>query len=194
MQLIVKAAIMNKKIIILNGSPRMKGNTAGLIDAFVQGAEQVGHTVKTFNLQKMNIHPCLGCLGGGKNPDSPCTQKDDMDQIYPVYEEADIVVLASPMYYWSITAQLKAAFDRLFAVAEKDGDYRNQKKECIMLMAAEGDTRDNFEPVEHYYHALLKHLEWKNAGEVYAGGVMKIGDIKGHPALDEARQLGLSIR
>ena len=190
----VKVAIMNKKIIILNGSPRLKGNTAGLIDAFVQGAEQAGHTVKTFNLQKMNIHPCLGCLGGGKNPDSPCTQKDDMDQIYPVYEEADIVVLASPMYYWSITAQLKAAFDRLFAVAEKDGDYRNQKKECIMLMAAEGDTRDNFEPVEHYYHALLKHLEWKNAGEVYAGGVMKIGDIKGHPALDEARQLGLSIR
>ncbi|GGJ95186.1 flavodoxin family protein [Parabacteroides faecis] len=194
MQLIVKVAIMNKKIIILNGSPRLKGNTAGLIDAFVQGAEQTGHTVKTFNLQKMNIHPCLGCLGGGKNPDSPCTQKDDMDQIYPVYEEADIVVLASPMYYWSITAQLKAAFDRLFAVAEKDGDYRNQKKECIMLMAAEGDTRDNFEPVEHYYHALLKHLEWKNAGEVYAGGVMKIGDIKGHPALDEARQLGLSIQ
>ena len=88
---------MNKKIIILNGSPRLKGNTAGLIDAFVQGAEQAGHTVKTFNLQKMNIHPCLGCLGGGKNPDSPCTQKDDMDQIYPVYEEADIVVLASPM-------------------------------------------------------------------------------------------------
>ena len=184
---------MSKKIIILNGSPRMKGNTAGLIDAFVQGAEQVGHTVKTFNLQKMNIHPCLGCLGGGKNPDSPCTQKDDMDQIYSVYEEADIVVLASPMYYWSITAQLKAAFDRLFAVAEKDGDYRNQKKECIMLMAAEGDTKDNFEPVEHYYHALLKHLEWKNAGEVYAGGVMKIGDIKGHPALEEARRLGLSI-
>lgn len=89
---------------------------------------------------------------------------------------------------------MKAAFDRLFAVAEKDGDYRNQKKECIMLMAAEGDTRGNFEPVEHYYHALLKHLELKNAGEVYAGGVMKIGDIKGHPALDEARQLGLSIR
>ena len=71
---------MNKKIIILNGSPRLKGNTAGLIDAFVQGAEQAGHTVKTFNLQKMNIHPCLGCLGGGKNPDSPCTQKDDMDR------------------------------------------------------------------------------------------------------------------
>lgn len=185
---------MSKKIIILNGSPRMKGNTVGLIDAFVQGAERAGHSVKTFNLQKMNIHPCLGCMGGGKNPDSPCTQKDDMDHIYPVYEEADIVVFASPMYYWSITAQLKAALDRLFAVDEKGGNYSGLKKECIMLMAAEGDTKDNLEPVEHYYHALLKHMGWKNAGEVYAGGVTKIGDIKGHPALEEAHKLGLSIQ
>ena len=104
-----------------------------------------------FNLQKMNIHPCLGCLKGGKDPQSPCVQKDDMDKIFPMYEEADILVLASPMYYWSITAQLKAALDRLFAVAEKEGDYRKLKKSCVMLMAAEGDTKENLEPVEHYY-------------------------------------------
>ncbi|WP_455673734.1 flavodoxin family protein [Phocaeicola sp.] len=181
------------KILILNGSPRLNGNTAGLIEAFRQSAEKKGHTVTIFNLQKMDIRPCLGCFRGGKNLNKPCVQKDDMLQIYPVYEEADIMVLASPMYYWSITAQLKMAFDRLFAVAEKEADYSNPPKKCIMLMAAEGNTKDNFEPVEYYYHSLLRHLGWNNLGEIYAGGVMSVGDIKGHPALEEARELALSI-
>ena len=152
------------KIIILNGSPRLHGNTAGLIDTFKQNAEKRGHEITLFNLQKMNIHPCLGCFGGGKNPNKPCIQEDDMQQIYPAYEEADIVVLASPMYYWS-----------------------------IMLMAAEGNNKNNFEPIEHYYHSLLEHLGWKNLGEIYAGGVMGIGDIKGHPALEDVKKLALSI-
>lgn len=181
------------KILILNGSPRLNGNTAGLIDAFKHGAEQKGHAVTVFNLQKMNIHPCLGCLGGGKNPNRPCVQDDDMIQIYPAYEEADIIVLASPMYYWSVSAQLKIAFDRLFAVAEKNAGYSNPQKGCIMLMAAEGDSKDNFEPVEHYYHALLRHLNWNNLGEIYVGEVLAVGDIKGHPALENARELGMSI-
>ena len=60
-------------------------------------------------------------------------------------------------------------------------------------MAAEGNTPDNFEPVEHYYHALLRHLGWENLGEVYAGGVMQIGDIAGHPSLEKAYSLGKSI-
>lgn len=181
------------KIIILNGSPRLHGNTAGLIDTFKKSAEKEGHEITIFNLQKMNIHPCLGCLGGGKKANNPCVQEDDMQIIYPAYEEADIVVLASPMYYWSITAQLKMAFDRLFAVAEKDTYYTNPRKKCILLMVAEGNSKSNFEPIEHYYHSLLKHLGWVNLGEIYAGGVMKIGDIKGHPALEDVKKLALSI-
>lgn len=92
------------KIVILNGSPRLKGNTAMLCDAFAKGAESAGHAVERFDLQKMNIHGCLGCMKGGKDPASPCVQKDDMERIYPAYTEADLVVLASPMYYWAFPA------------------------------------------------------------------------------------------
>ena len=92
---------MSKKILILNGSPRPRGNTKALIEAFERGA--AGHSVTRFDLQKMNIHGCLGCCGGGKDPASPCVQKDGMDKIYPAYQAADVVVLASPMYYWSWT-------------------------------------------------------------------------------------------
>lgn len=105
----------------------MKGNTAGLVEAFKQGAEKAGHTVEVFNLQRMDIHPCLGCLGGGCDSQNPCVQKDDMVKIYPYYETADVLVLASPMYYWSITAQLKTVIDRLFAVTEK---VRNTVRLC----------------------------------------------------------------
>ena len=76
---------MAKKIVVLNGGPRLNGNTAELIEAFTAGAEANGHTVIRFDLERMNIHGCKGCLGGGKDPASPCVQKDDMEKIYPEY-------------------------------------------------------------------------------------------------------------
>ena len=82
-----------------------------------------------------------------------CVQRDGMDAVYPAYMAADVVVLASPMYYWSISGQLKCAFDRLFAVAELGPDLANPVKDAVLLMAAEGDTEENFAPVRAYYKA-----------------------------------------
>ncbi len=184
---------MAKKILILNGSPRMKGNTAMLCDSFAKGAESAGHTVTRFDLQKLDIHGCLGCMKGGKDPKSPCVQKDGMEKIYPAYEEADIVVLASPLYYWSVSGQLKTAFDRLFAVAECNPGYANPSKECILIMAAEGDTPDNGKPALDYYEALTGFLKWKDLGRVLAGGVLDAGAVAGKPAVDEAYKFGASL-
>ena len=186
---------MGKKICILNGSPRSNGNTKELIKSFTRGAEAAGHEVTCFDLQKMDIHGCLGCCKGGKEKDSPCVQKDDMSRIYPVYEKSDIVVLASPMYYWGISGQLKCGFDRLFAVAELTPNYENPKKDCILLMASEGNTESNFAPVRAFYEGLTSHLGWKNIGVVYAGGNMETGDILNKPQqLEEAEKLGKSIK
>lgn len=185
---------MNKKIIILNGSPRANGNTKKLIEQFTAGAEIAGNNVTCFNLQQMNIHGCLGCCNGGKNPESPCVQKDDMQKIYPAYQSADVIVLASPMYYWGISGQLKCAFDRLFAVAELTPNYSNPKKECILLMAAEGNSESNFAPVKAFYEGLTSCLGWKNLGIVYAGGNMDAGDIINKPEqLKLAEDLGKSL-
>ena len=182
------------KIVILDGSPRKRGNTHELIAAFRKGAEESGNSVTEFFLNEMEIRGCLGCFGGGKDPLSPCVQKDDMQKIYPTYKDADIVVLASPMYYWGISGQLKCAFDRLFAVAELTPNYENPKKDCILLMAAEGDTESNFAPVKAFYEGLTSHLGWKNIGIVYAGGNMDAGAILKKPKqLEEAEALGKSI-
>ena len=182
---------MGKKIIVLNGSPRKNGNTSALVKAFRDGAESAGHSVTEFWLGGMKINGCRGCCAGGKNPESPCVQKDDMEQIYPAYKEADVVVLASPLYYWTISGQLKCAFDRLFAVAECDPNYTNPRKESALLMAAEGN---GFEETVYWYDRLMGHIGWKDWGKVLCGGVMAVGDIEGKPELEEARKLGASIK
>lgn len=181
---------MAKKIIILNGSPRRNGNTAALTREFTKGAKESGNEVTEFFLGEMNINGCRGCFGGGKNHESPCVQKDDMDKIYPVYKSADIVVLATPLYYWTISGQLKTAFDRLFAVAECNPDYHNPKKESVLVMAAEGY---GFEESEYWYNNLEKHMGWKSIGKVLCGGVMAAGDIEGKKELQDAFSLGKSI-
>ncbi len=182
---------MGKKIIILNGSPRRNGNTSALAKAFREGAEGAGHEVTEFFLGGMDIRGCRGCFGGGKDPSSPCVQKDDMEKIYPAYKEADVVVLASPLYYWTISGQLKCAFDRLFAVAECDPNYANPSKKSALLMAAEGN---GFEESVYWYDRVMGHIRWTSLGKVLCGGVMACGDIEGRPELETARKLGASIK
>lgn len=181
---------MGKKILILNGSPRANGNTAGLIQSFTEGAETAGHEVIRFELQKMNIHACLGCGRGGKNPESPCVQKDDMEKIYTAYREADVICLASPLYFWTISGQLKCTIDRLYAVAECDGDLAHPTKECVLLMSAEGN---GYEESIFWYDNLMKYLSWTDRGKVLCSGVHEIGDIIGNPKLKEAYELGKKL-
>ena len=181
---------MAKNIIILNGSPRPKGNTSALTAEFKRGAEESGNKVTEFQLSQMNINGCIGCWSGGKDPEHPCSQRDDMEQIYPLYQEADIVVLASPLYYWFISGFLKNAFDRLFAIAESDPNYSNPKKQSVLIMAAEGA---GFEESEYWYDHLEAHIGWESLGKILCAYVTQPGDTEGKEELKQAYELGKSI-
>nr|WP_300307963.1 flavodoxin family protein [uncultured Anaerostipes sp.] len=182
---------MNQKIVILNGSPRRKGNTSALVKAFTEGAESAGNTVTEFFLDEMNIHGCKGCFDGHSSRECPCVQKDDMDRIYPAVKESDVVVLATPLYYWNMSGQIRTAIDRLFALEEGDGNLlRGNGRSSALLMAAEGQ---GFDDVLLYYDHLMEHLRWTNLGHVLAGGNGEIGDIEGKPEIQEAYDLGKSI-
>ena len=183
---------MGKNIVILNGSPRKTGNTAALVQEFARGAREAGNTVTEFFLDGMDIHGCKGCFGGHSGRACPCVQKDDMNQIYPAVKESAVVVLASPLYYWNLSGQLRTAMDRLFALEEGEGNLlRGNGRSSVLLMAAEGH---GFEDVLTYYGHLMDHLRWKNLGHVLAGGNMDVGDIQGKPELRQAYELGKSIR
>lgn len=182
---------MAKNVVILNGSPRKNGNTSALVKAFTGGAESAGHTVTEFSLDGMDIHGCKGCFGGHSSKERPCVQHDDMDKIYPAVRDSDVVVLASPLYYWTMSGQLRTALDRLFALEERDGNLlRGNGRAAVLLMAAEGY---GFEDAALYYDHLMEHLRWKNLGKVLCGGVMGVGDIEGRTELDAARELGRSL-
>ncbi len=183
---------MSKKIVILNGSPRKNGNTSELVKAFTEGAESAGNTVTEFFLDKMNINGCKGCFGGHSNKECPCVQQDDMNEIYPVVKECDVIVLATPLYYWNMSGQIRTAIDRLFALEEGDGNLlRGNSRACALLMAAEGH---GFDDVLLYYEHLMEHLRWKNLGHVLAGGNGDVGDINGKPEIQKAYELGASIK
>lgn len=169
---------MNKKIMILNGGPRPNGNTVKLIDVFTEGAKSAGNEVKNFYLNGMDIHNCIGCLGAGKDSKSPCTQKDDMEQIYAEYEKADVIVFASPLYFWMITGTLKTVADRLYAELECLG-YGKFAKQSVLLMTAEGG---DYSQALTWYQTYEKNLGWKNLGEVL-----------GKDKTEEAYALGASI-
>lgn len=182
---------MAKNIVILNGSPRKNGNTSALVKEFTKGAKETGNTVTEFFLDSMEIHGCKGCFGGHSSKECPCVQNDDMNKIYPAVKECDIIVLATPLYYWNMSGQIRTAIDRLFALEEGDGNLlRGHDRACALLMAAEGN---GFEDVVTYFDNLMRHLRWKNLGHVLAGGNGDVGDIAGKPELKDAYELGKSI-
>ena len=103
------------KITVLNGSPR-KQNTSFMVDAFVAGAEEAGHTVEVIQVGKMKIGGCLGCEYCHGKGEGQCIQKDDMEKVYPAFADCDMIVFASPIYYFGMTAQIAAAIQRVYAL------------------------------------------------------------------------------
>ena len=166
-----------KKILILNGSPRKNGKTALLVKAFIEGAKGAGNEVREFYLQGMNIGGCLACEACSRNG-GKCVQRDDMDQISEGYEWADVIVFASPMFWATVSGQLKITIDRLYAVQNKLG--YDLKKEAALLMTARGSY---YAQALDFYHIFTEVLGWKDWGTVLGAGKE-----------DEARKLGASIK
>ena len=105
------------KILVLNGSPTRNGNTVALVNAFKEGAESKGHEVTVLNIAHKKVNGCLSCgyckgAGNGK-----CAQKDDMQEIYPYLMEAEMIVLASPIYYFTMSAQLQSVIQRFLPLS-----------------------------------------------------------------------------
>ena len=126
---------MNMKIAVLNGSPK-KGNTAALADCFVKGAQEAGHEVEVLHVGKMKIAGCLGCEYCHTKGEGKCVQKDDMDKVMPAYLEADMIVYASPVYYFDVTAQLAAAMQRVYAI----GKPAKAAKAALILSSGSPNT------------------------------------------------------
>lgn len=115
------------KILVLNGSPRRNGNTVRLVSAFCKGATEAGNNVHIVNVASQKIHGCIACEYCHGAGNGTCVQQDDMQALYPLIREADMLVLASPIYYYTMTGQLISVLDRTYAL----GPLKTYQKDCI---------------------------------------------------------------
>ena len=150
-----------RKVLILNGSPRKNGKTAVLVKAFTDGAESAGNEVREFYLHSMNIRGCLACETCSRNG-GVCVQKDDMQSINETFLWADVVVFASPMFWGTVSGQLKIVIDRLYAIQNRLG-WDGFKKKCVLLMTARGGY---YEMATEFYSIFADALHWEDLGMV----------------------------
>lgn len=175
------------KILVLTGSPRKNGNSSTLADNFIKGAEEAGHTVVRFDAAFKKVHPCIACNKCGM--DGPCIFKDDFEFVRENIVDADAVVFATPMYYFGISAQLKAVIDRFYAI---NGKIHRPKK-AVLLMTYANSAASEAEPIKKHYEVLLNYLGWQDAGQVIASGVWPVGAIKNTDYPQKAYELGKRI-
>ncbi|MDO5548213.1 MAG: flavodoxin family protein [Eubacteriales bacterium] len=177
------------KLVVLIGSVRKNGNTDRLAKAFVDGAK-LHNKVTVISVADYLIRPCVGCNACVREENQPCVQKDDMQKIYPVLAEADIIVAASPVYFYGISAQLKALVDRLHT------PMRNtfRVKKLGLLLVAASPLPTVFDSIHVQYRLILDYFKLDSIGSVLVQEVREKGDIQNHPALQEAYELGKSIQ
>lgn len=176
------------RIVVLVGSMRKGGNTDLLAQAFAEGAGK-DNTVEIVSVADYKVNPCIGCNSCFTREGNQCFQKDDMAEIYKKLKVADIMVIASPVYFYGISAELKAIVDRLHT------PMRNgfQVKKLALLLVGAATLPELFDAIKLQYQLVLNFFHLEDAGMVLVRGVKDIGDIKSTKALEEAYKLGISI-
>jgi len=190
-----------KNILVVVGGGRANGNTAQLVKAFIEGAEAAGHHVEQVSLMETQVNGCIGC--NACKHGKPCVQKDGFHEIIPKIMAADLLVFASPLYYWTISSRLKAFIERFYCLAKEDpapplGRYEKYpEKDCALLMTSADDLFWTFEQAVSYYRfALVRYIGFHDKGMLLAGGCggsSKGPGIQRTEHLKEAYEFGKNI-
>lgn len=181
---------MSKKIVVITGSPRRKGNSFAMTDAFVKAAEEKGHTVTRFDaaLKKVGgCRACETCYSTGK----ACSFDDDFNTIAPAILEADAIVFTMPVYWYSIPAQIKGVIDRIFSLVVGGKDIAG--KECALITCCEEDDMSVMDGVRIPIERMCALNKWKVVGEVLVPGVLNVGDIEKTDGCKKAAALADAI-
>lgn len=177
------------RIVILQGSPRQNGNTARLVQAFAEGARR-NNQVDIIRVTEYEIHPCTGCGRCFELENRFCAQMDDeMQQIYPILARADVIVAASPVYFYGISAQLKTLVDRLHT--PKRSTF--QTKKLGLLLVGASHLPELFDSIQTQYNLICRFFHLEDAGQILVRGVKEPGDIEGRPELEQAFEMGKQI-
>ena len=176
---------MRKRILVISTSPRKGGNSEALADEFVRGARDAGNDVEKITLYDKTIGFCRGCLTCQST--QRCVIRDDADAIAQKMLRADVIAFATPIYYYNMCGQMKTLLDRANPLFSANYQFRD-----VFLLAAAAEED------EHTVDGAVTGLQgWidcfekaRFAGTVFAGGVTAVGEVRHHPALQKAYELG----
>ena len=174
------------KIVVITGSPRKKGNSFAMAEAFIEEAKRCGHTVRRFDAAMMKIggcHACQTCFKTGK----ACSFDDDFNTIAPEILEADAVVFTTPVYWYSIPAQIKGVIDRIYSFCVAGKDIAGKK--CGLLTCCEANDMTVMDGVRIPIERSAALLKWDVVGEVLVPGVLNEGDINQTDGCMQAAEL-----
>lgn len=175
---------MSKKVLVLSGSPRKGGNSDLLCDQFLLGAIEAGNQAEKLFLRDKKINYCVGC--GICQEEKKCVLQDDMAEVLEKMIEADVIVMATPVYFYTMDAQMKTLIDR---TCSRYTEISN--KEFYFIVAAADERKEEMERTLEGFRGFTYCLSGaKEKGIIYGTGAWHVGDIKGHPAMDQAYAMG----
>ncbi len=181
---------MPKNILVLTGSPRNSGNTDKLAEAFMTGARHSGHTVVKYATAGKTIKGCIDCKACFQKGQA-CIIPDDFNELAPLLEQADMLVFATPLYWFSFPAQLKAAIDKFYAYLIAGKDWKI--KECALLVSGGDKDEAKFAGIVASYKLIAEYLHWQDRGVVIVPGLHDKDDVLKTDGLIRAEALGKSI-
>ncbi|AWI05493.1 flavodoxin family protein [Clostridium drakei] len=181
-----------KNILVLTGSPRKNGNSDRMADAFIKGALSVGHKVVKFETARKKIHGCKAC-GTCWIKGKPCSFQDDFDELIPSLESADMLVICTPLYWFSFPTYIKAAIDKMNAYLKENCKHHLKIKESILLTCGADEGMKIFDGIIITYKQIVSYMNWKNRGVLTVPNVKEKGDIEKTDVLWKAEELGKSI-
>lgn len=176
------------RVVVLVGSVRKCGNTDLLAQSFIEGASK-NNDVEVVSVADYKINPCIGCNSCFTREGNKCFQNDDMPKVYEKLKKADVLVIASPVYFYGISAQLKAIVDRLHTPMRNEFSI---KKLALILVGA-ATLPELFDSIKIQYQLVLNFFHLEDAGMVLVRGAKDKGDVKNSDGLEKAYELGLSI-
>ncbi len=176
-------------IVILQGSPNRDGSTAILVEEFARGAREAGNTVERVDVARMGVRPCTGCVSCGYGA-RPCVQYDSMAEILEKILAADMVVFATPLYYYGMTAQLKAVIDRF--CSENSAITARRLKAALLTVAWNADDW-TFEALVAHYRTIVRYLDMADCGIVLGYGCGTPSMTRASDAPQQAYELGRSL-
>ena len=179
------------KIVVLTGSPRRKGNTFAMVDSFKEAALSKGHTITQFDTAFMRVAGCRGC-DKCYSREGACIYRHEFNKVVEPVLDADFILIAAPVYWYTFPAQVKAVIDHFYAFCVGGKDFKG--KQCALISCCAEETPETFDGIRFAFEKTMQYLQCEIVDEILIPGVTNPGDIKQTDGEERAAKLALSLK